>query len=76
MDSDEELERETRAAMDQKLIDDYDKKMEAMIEKTGEKKRKSESLLEQHQRELKKKSKKVTGYLQKYIYCIRRGFKL
>ncbi|XP_035704903.1 GPALPP motifs-containing protein 1 isoform X2 [Folsomia candida] len=58
MDSDEELERETRAAMDQKLIDDYDKKMEAMIEKTGEKKRKSESLLEQHQRELKKKSKK------------------
>ncbi len=62
-DSDEELERETRAAMDQKIIDDYDNKMESMIKG----KRTAESLLEQHQRELKKKAKAVCKTINMHI---------
>jgi len=56
--SDEEFERETKEEMDQQIIDSYDKTMEAMISKSNGK-RKAESLLEIHQRELKKKSQEA-----------------
>lgn len=60
MDSDEEFERLTREEMDKKIIEDYDKTMEAMIDKAGGEKRKKESLLEIHQKEMKK-AKKVNN---------------
>jgi len=58
--SDEEFERQTKEEMDQQIIDSYDKTMEAMINKSsGGGKRKAESLLEIHQKEMKKKAKEA-----------------
>lgn len=51
----EAFAREAEAAIERKLIDEYDQKMEDMKKDFETKKRRGESLLEMHQKDLKKK---------------------
>lgn len=63
----EAFAREAEAAIEKKLIDDYDQKMDDMKKDFETKKRRGESLLQIHQKEMKKK-KEVSSSCIKHVH--------